>query len=92
MTHNSNKPILNQVIIHQLRAIARTTPSPSDIFFYLAPKVPDMYLFTDYLLVAFSDESIMWTIATRWWHGDYPNRNADNALRFSLNQTTRYWW
>ena len=47
--------------------------------------------FVAYLLAAFGDESIMWHIATRWWRGTYPGRNADTTLRFALKETEQGW-
>jgi hypothetical protein len=84
-------PVLEQHIILQLRSLARTAASPSDILFYLVPYVANQDHFVAYLLAAFGDESIMWTIATRWWRGAYPDRAADRALRYALDQT-RPWW
>ena len=61
---------LDTELIKQLRSIAATAESPSDILFYLAAKIQDEDAFVDYLLTAFGDQSIMWEIATRWWRGE----------------------
>jgi hypothetical protein len=81
----------DSALVQQLRSIALNAEHPSDVLGYLAGQVPDEETFIDYLLATFGDDSIMWLIADRWWHGSYPGTNADSIIRVALKETAHFW-
>lgn len=75
---NSDK--LNESFVEQLRLMAVHGLTPADILRYLRNHVHDRYEFENYMLEAFSDDGIVWTVASRWWHDDISSHAANIFL------------